>query len=361
MARSFLSINANYNDFLSLPSRGVNKFVLENNEHILSKLYGFCQKSDNILVVSGFIGTGKTSIVNHLLNYIDKNVYSFKINCSNSITLDDVLLHLWAQFISVAANSELGYRYRQTNSFQDRISGCFTESPSNIIITLFDFDLVQENNISDIINFLTAISKDEKIKVIIVSKTFDTTLFPQDILYTKVILKALSRIFFEKYLAEQNIKATSRMLDELYKITRGYYLYTEITGLILNKKELSVNDYLVAYTNSGLSFDKFLAKAFISMQSNDALKILQMLAITRHPINSQVLDYFDIYNKLTIDELKKDKLITQRDDLFVINNYFRNEILAEIDDDNKQALRKNLIKFYNSQLPLKPSERLLLI
>ena len=86
-----------------------------------------------------------------------------------------------------------------------------------------------------------------------------------------------------------------------------------------------------------------------------------MLAIARHPINSQVLDYFDIYNKLTIDELKKDKLITQRDDLFVINNYFRNEILAEIDDDNKQALRKNLIKFYNSQLPLKPSERLLLI
>lgn len=361
MARSFLSINANYNDFISLPSRGVNKFVLENNEHILSKLYGFCQKSDNILVVSGFIGTGKTSIVNHLLNYIDKNVYSFKINCSNSITLDDVLLHLWAQFISVAANSELGYRYRQTNSFQDRISGCFTESPSNIIITLFDFDLVQENNISDIINFLTTISKDEKIKVIIVSKTFDTTLFPQDILYTKIILKALSRIFFEKYLAEQNIKATSRMLDELYKITRGYYLYTEITSLILNKKELSVNDYLVAYTNSGLSFDKFLAKAFISMQSNDALKILQMLAIARHPINSQVLDYFDIYNKLTIDELKKDKLITQRDDLFVINNYFRNEILAEIDDDNKQALRKNLIKFYNSQLPLKPSERLLLI
>lgn len=361
MARSFLSINANYNDFLSLPSRGVNKFVLKNNEHILSKLYGFCQKSDNILVVSGFIGTGKTSIVNHLLNYIDKNVYSFKINCSNSMTLDDVLLHLWAQFISVAANSELGYRYRQTNSFQDRISGCFTESPSNIIITLFDFDLVQENNISDIINFLTTISKDEKIKVIIVSKTFDTTLLPQDILYTKVILKALSRIYFEKYLAEQNIKATSRMLDELYKITRGYYLYTEITSLILNKKELSVNDYLVAYTNSGLSFDKFLAKAFISMQSDEALKILQMLAITRHPINSQVLDYFDIYNKITIDELKKDKLITQRDDLFVINNYFRSEILEEIDDDNKQALRKNLIKFYNSQLPLKPSERLLLI
>ena len=114
------------------------------------------------------------------------------------MTLDDVLLHLWAQFISVAANSELGYRYRQTNSFQDRISGCFTESPSNIIITLFDFDLLQENNISDIINFLTTISKDEKIKVIIVSKTFDTTLLPQDILYTKVILKALSRIFFEK-------------------------------------------------------------------------------------------------------------------------------------------------------------------
>lgn len=361
MARSFLSINANYNDFLTLPSREVNKFVLENNEHILSKLYGFCQKNEDLLIVSGFVGTGKTQVVNHLLNYIDKNVYSFMVNCSNSLTLDDVLLHLWAQFISVAANSELGYRYRQTNSFQDRISGCFTESPSNIIITLFDFDLVQDKNVTDILDFLTTISKDEKIKIIIVSKTFDTTLLPQDTQYTKVILKALSRVFFEKYLAEQNIKATSRMLDELYKITRGYYLYTEITSLILNKKELSVNDYLVAYTNSGLSFDKFLAKAFVSMHSQEDLKLLRLLAVIRHPVNSQVLDYFDIYNQLSIDNLRNNKLIIKREDLFIINSYFRNEILSEMSEEIKQALHQELIKFYNSQLPLKPSERLLLI
>lgn len=361
MARSFLSINANYNDFISLPSREVNKFVLENNEHVLSKLYGFCQKNDDILIVSGFVGTGKTQVVNHLLNYIDKNVYSFKVNCSNSITLDDVLLHLWAQFISVAANSELGYRYRQTNSFQDRISGCFTESPANIIITLYDFDLVQDNNIADILNFLTTISKDEKIKVIIIAKTFDTSLLSQDIQYTKVVLKALSRVFFEKYLAEQNIKATSRMFDELYKITRGYYLYTEITSLILNKKNLSVNDYLVAYTNSGLSFDKFLAKAFISMQTQEDLKLLNLLVMVRHPVNSQVLDYFDSYNQLSIDNLKSNKFLVKRENLYIINNYLKNEILSELAEEIKQSLHKDLIKFYNSQLPLKPSERLLLI
>lgn len=361
MARSFLSINSNFNDFSTLPSRDINAFLLENNGQALSKIYGFCQRPEDILFVTGFFGTGKTQIVNHLLNYLDKDVYSFKVNCSSSLTLDDVLLMLWAQFISIAANSEITYKYRQTSSFTERVTGCFADSPSNIVITLFDFDLIQEDNLQDILDFIMSVSSGAKIKVIVVSKTFDTSLLPDNIAYTKVILKALSKIVFEKFIADKNIKATPRIIDELYKITRGYYFYTEISTMILSKKDLSINDYLVAYTNSGLSFDKFLAKAFVSMLPENCRNLLNILSVLRHPVNSEVLDYMECYDKPVLDYLRENKFLKLVDNAYIINNYFRCEVLDEIDETAKNSIHKLLVKFYNSQLPLKPSERLLLL
>ena len=360
MARNFLSINSNYNDFASLESRDINKYILENQDSALSKVYGFCQRSDSLLLVTGFFGTGKTQIVKHLLNYLDKTVSSFKIECSNATTLDDLMLGLWAQFISQIENTEIAYHYRQINSFQDKIAACFAELKSNIVITLFDFDLIDKSNYNHIWDFICTITKDEKVKVIIVSKTFDTSIIPENIIYTKVILKALSRIIFEKYLQDKGIKATPRIFDELYKITRGYYFYTEITALILTKKQLSVSDFLVAYTNSGMSFDKFLAKAFISMLPDEVYNLLTILAFIRHPVNSQVLDYLEVYDQYAIDYLKQNKFIKISDNLYIINNYFSKSLLEEFEGDSTKY-HKLLLKFYNSQLPLKPSERLILL
>lgn len=361
MAKSFLSINSSYNDFSTVPSRAIDSFLLKNCEINLSKIYGFCQKPEDILVLSGFLGTGKTQIVKHLLNYLDKDVCSFKIYCSSSMSLDDLLLSLWSQFISDTSNMDIAYKYREAASFQDKVSGYFTDFRSNIIITLFDFDLITDDNKAEVINFLTTVSSSDKIKVIIVSKTFDTSVFNENVKCTKVILKALSRTIFENYMSDKGVNATSRIFDELYKITRGYYLYVAITTRILVQKKLSVNDYLAAYTNSGLPFDKFLAKAYVSMLPENCLKLLQLLSLIRHPINSQVLDYLECYDEQTIDFLCENLFLFSSDKLFIFNNYFRNEILDGIPKEEEQSIHQKLAAFYNSQLPLKPSERLLLL
>ncbi len=361
MSKNFLSISSNYNDFQSLQSRDIDKFVLENQETTLSKVYGFCQKQENILLVNGFLGTGKTQIIKHLLCYLDKTVQAFIINCSPAITLDDFMLNLWAQFISNPENAEIAYKYRHIKSFQDRIIGCFSEIKTNIMITILEIDLAEENNLNEILNFIWTITSDDKIKIIISSKTFDTSTIPQEITCTKVILKAFSRIIFEKFLQDKNIKGTTRIIDELYKITRGYYFYTEITSQILNLKELSISNFLVAYTNSGMSFDKFLAKAFISMLPSNEFKLLSLLSIIRHPINSQVIDYFECFDAKAINNLENKKFIKIIDNMLIINNYFRTAMQLELTTEEKNKLHKTLIRFYNDQLPLKPSERLIMI
>ena len=361
MTKNFLSINSNYTDFISLKSPEVNNFILENQESVLSKVYGFFQKNDSLLCITGFLGTGKTQLVKHLLNYIDKSVLLLNVDCSKSLSLDDLLLILWSKFVSNGSNVEIAYKYRHINLFQDKLVNCLSEFPHNIVITLFDFDLVEEENSLDILNFIWSISEFSKVKIIISSKTFDTSLIPEKILYTKVILKAFTRIIFEKFLQEKDIKATPRILDELYKITRGYYFYTEVTANILLKKELSVSDYLVAYTNSAMSFDKFLAKAFISMLEPNSYKLLTLLSLIRHPINSQILDYFEMFDRVAINDLVQNGFMRFSGENYVLKDYFKKSLLDDLDKETELVYRKLIIKFYNSQLPLKPTDRFVMI
>ena len=361
MAKNFLSINANYNDFISIQSSEINKFLLENQEPVLSKVYGFFQKNENLLLITGFFGTGKYQITRHMMNYIDKEVLALKFECSQASTLDDLLLNFWYQLVNINPDNEHLLKYNQNQSFQEKFTDFLAEIPTGIIISLYNFELVSSDNAQDILNFLWSLANDDKVKIVITAKTFDTALIPDDIIYTKVILRAFSRSVFEKCLHENNIKATSRIFDELYKITRGYYFYTEITARILSKKNLSVNDFLVAYTNSGMSFDKFLAKAYISMLPEACYKLLSILSVIRHPINSSVLDYFEAYDIPSVDYLKENLFIKTIADLFIVNNYFRTSLISDLDKDAEITIRQNIVKFYNAQLALNPNERLLVI
>ena len=361
MKHNFLSINTNYNDFSSRPSAKINKFLLKNNEIILGKVYGFLQKSEDILLINGFLGTGKKQLVTHLLEHINKDVLSLVINCTEATTLDDILLSLWAQFIDNHRNINIAYKHQQTKSFHEKLTNCLNDSQENIIVTFYDFELINENNLNDIQNFIWTISKDEKLKTIITSKTFNIVELPEDITYSKVTLKAFSRESFEDYIMDKGIKASPIIFDELYKITRGYYYFAKISVNILLKKNLSISDYLVAYTNSGMSFDKFLAKAFISMLPQECMDVLQIFAVIRHQINSQILDYIDSFNKYAIDYLCDNNIIRVSNNMYIINNYYKSTILDEINEETKLKLHKIAIELYSTQLPYKPSERLMLI
>ena len=221
MAKNFLSINANYNDFISIQSSEINKFLLENQEPVLSKVYGFFQKNENLLLITGFFGTGKYQITRHMMNYIDKEVLALKFECSQASTLDDLLLNFWYQLLNINPDNEHLLKYNQNQSFQEKLTDFLAEIPTGIIISLYNFELVSSDNAQDILNFLWSLANDDKVKIVITAKTFDTALIPDDIIYTKVILRAFSRSFFEKCLHENNIKATSRIFDELYEFYLG--------------------------------------------------------------------------------------------------------------------------------------------
>ena len=133
MAKNFLSINANYNDFISIQSSEINKFLLENQEPVLSKVYGFFQKNENLLLITGFFGTGKYQITRHMMNYIDKEVLALKFECSQASTLDDLLLNFWYQLLNINPDNEHLLKYNQNQSFQEKLTDFLAELTKRVL------------------------------------------------------------------------------------------------------------------------------------------------------------------------------------------------------------------------------------
>ena len=72
---------------------GINQFLLENNTRQTDNIFNFLQNKTSLLLMNGFLGTGKSSIVNHCLTTaLDNNAIVLEYNCFETTILDDILL-----------------------------------------------------------------------------------------------------------------------------------------------------------------------------------------------------------------------------------------------------------------------------
>ena len=174
-------------------------------------------------------------------------------------------------------------------------------------------------------------------------------------------LSALDKTLFEKYLKQKKISFSSSQLDDLYKHTRGYYFYTSLTTSILKYKNYEVKDFMENFKLSFLSFNKFLEKEILDIIPAISVQFFWLLCIMRHGVTSQILKQMHYYNEENIDFLTKNLLLVQSNGLIFVHDYFREQMDIAIPENVSQKLHKFIIDFYESQLPLKPLERGILL
>ena len=71
---------------------GINPYLIENNFNQIEKITKFFQTQTPVLLVNGFMGTGKVLIVNQALSFLEDDVITLKYNCFETTILDDILL-----------------------------------------------------------------------------------------------------------------------------------------------------------------------------------------------------------------------------------------------------------------------------
>lgn len=338
---------------------GINPILIENNVDKIEEIFAFLNSSIPLLLVNGFMGTGKVHVVNQALSFLKDDVITLKYNCFETTILDDVLLGFFDNFKRLTAQGVIQHPKAKSENFTQKINAYFESIDKPVLIVINSFEQVLKDYKIDILDFLYHLSKNPKIKIIIISRKFDYNDFKQ--LYEKVSIRALEKGLFEKYLREEGFKQIGPLSDELYKYTRGYWFYTTLSLKIMQLRKLTLAEFMSGYTKSFQTFNDFIIREALSLVDPVSGHLFRFLTIMRHPVNVKLLQTLHLYDADRIAFFVDNLILTREGAMLYLQDYFK--VIAEnsIAENIAIKIHKSCVDLYNTQLPLKPLERDLII
>ena len=338
---------------------GINQFFIENNIERIEKIINFFKSPMNLLLVNGFMGTGKIYAVNQALSFLNENVITLKYNCFETTVLDDILLEFFENFKKLTIQNIIKQPKIATENFTQKINAYFGSIDKPVVIVLNSFEQVLRDNKLEILRFLSHITNSRKVKIIIISRKFNYDEFKMN--FEKVAISAFDKSIFEKYLRAQDFKQIGPLSDELYKYTRGYYFYTSLAIKIMQIRKLDLAGFLSGYTKSFLSFNDFILREALSLVDPVSGHLIRFLTIMRHPVNVNLLRKINLYNADKIAYFTDNLLLTRESSMIYLQDYYKEISENSIAENIAVKIHKNCVELYETQLPLKPLERDLLV
>lgn len=337
----------------------VNQVLIENNISKIEDIHEFLNSQSPLLLVNGFMGIGKVEVVNHAITFLNEEVITLKYNCFETTILDDILLGFFDNFKKFTAQGIIPTPKVKSENFTQKINAYFDCIDKPVLIVINSFEQILKDYKQDILDFFYYLSRSYKIKTIIISRKFDYADFKQD--FKRVSINALEKGLFEKYLRENGIKQIGPLSDELYKYTRGYWFYTTLSIKIMHFKKLSLTEFMSEYTQSFQTFNDFILREALTLVDPVSGHLFRFLTIMRHPISIKLLQTLNLYDADRISYFTDNQILTRDGAMIYLQDYFK--VIAEnsIAENIAIKIHKNCVALYNTQLPLKPLERDLLI
>ena len=176
----------------------IDPYLLENNSNQIQKIYNFLNTDTPLLLVNGFLGTGKDKIVKHALTFSNEAAIKLYYNCFETTILDDILLAFFDEFKKLTAQNIIQTPKARSENFTQKITAYFDTIEKPIIVVLDSFEEILKENKQEILDFIQHLSQYDKIKIILISRTFNMTDFADKINYEKISILALDKSIFEK-------------------------------------------------------------------------------------------------------------------------------------------------------------------
>ena len=352
MGNSFLAA-VNFDDFLNITSKDINTYVLKNNEAALRKMYTFFRSDNKILFVTGFAGTGKKQISEQVLSYMDKETVVCRFVCTESSRLDDAELCFY-KIMRKKFSSKKNIDLDALDTVEEKINHIITDKKINCVFVFYNIDSLQKENREEFLNYVYTYSGYDNVKTLIVSRIFDTGSVPKEHKYMKVLTKALSKELFENFIRDFGIKVTTSMIEQLYRLTRGYFFYACLSSKIMVNKELTINNFIIEYSNSGTKFDEYLAQKYYSLIVGTTKSAFNLFLKLRHGLNNKVLQSLGNYPENIIKMLNANYYIYKKGDLYYPSLYLKQHLERSAKEEISD---EKLAAYYEGQLELPPDER----
>lgn len=334
-------------------------FILRHNIDALSQILRFLNSSDNIFILNGFMGAGKTYVADCILDFISEDVLIFRNSYQEAINLDDVLLSMFKDFSIYHSEKKVVLPQIESSVFSDKINAYvkYCDVPMLFIFDSFEINMRSMDTQKDILDFINYLSHFAKVKIIICSRSFkQTDLISMDSSIS-CALKSLSNDEMYEYLEMNNVKGSKYECEELYKVTRGHYLLLELSVLIIQILNISLTIFLSEYKKSSKNFIEFLVSRLLSVSSDKFIKLLLLLSAIRHGVSSSFLINQRFATEDEIEFLLQKHVIAEKFGRYYLKDYFKAEFIKSINVETRLKIHKYLIDVYEAELPLKPFDR----
>lgn len=347
--------------FLNFQGAKINPIVAENNLNQFMTMKEFFASDSFMLLVNGFLGVGKSTVVEHFTNFLTEETLVLKYNCYETTILDDMLLSFFEQFKKFISEGIIQEPKIRSENFVQKMNSYFYSISAPIVVVIDSFQDVLKGNKSEIFGFLKHLSSTGKVKVIMISRAFDLEDFEGNFEYKKITIQALEKSLYEKFLKSSNIKLIGPVSDELYKHTRGYFFYVALAIKIIQIRGLTLFEFLNGYGKSFLSYNDFILREGLALIDPVSGHLFRFLTLVRHPISIDLLKALNLYDEYKTKVFIETLVLSADENMLYLKDYYKKIAENLIPDNVATRIHKSCVELYNTQLPLKPMERNLLI
>ena len=335
--------------------------ILEHDFETFSKILSFLNGNLSTFILHGFMGSGKSAMINLLPEVIHPSVLYFRVNCFESTNLDDVLLSLHTDFVKYHNEKKIVLPKVDSNNFTERINAYIRSGNSPM---LFVFDSVDSEKCplhAEIINFIKHISQIEKIKVIVTSRNLAANDLPNDSSTNFAVIKLCGKEEFVKLLENHDIKANDETYEDAFVASKGHYLYISLMINVISLLQISLSRLYNDYSKKNWTIFEFLVSKVLTLIPEKFFKSLWFLSLIRTGVSED----FMITQKLAAHDelayLEERMLLCREGSNLYLKDYVKKAVLETMDAKTKKDIHIYLHELYESQLPKKPSERDLII
>lgn len=342
------------------------KYSYTNRQDSLAEIFSSLNSNDqNLILISGFQGTGKTTFISTVLASLEQNVLGFYYECSLITNLDDIILSFY-RFLHkhCSKTGELTRTGFVQQSIDEKLINYLKNLKRPVLITIDGVENIFKEKVNsvdkELIAFLNYILDIPLCKVILSGRKIPPALKTKNEDPLTIRLGGLDEADSLKILNDYELNTSESTLFQLYEISRGYPENLHIFANSVKELNLDAFELIKNYSFSTDSFEEYIIKVIYDHIPEEYKKILYTLAIIRHSVNLFALKQLNIAENIdeAIDYLTKIKLLTKNREYFYLKNLTREYIYKNIPFFEKVKIHKFFHELYSEQITKKIDERL---
>lgn len=336
-------------------------------DHIKDIFDSLNSKDQNLILVSGFQGTGKTTLIKSVEVSLEDNVLCFYYESSPITNLDDVILSLYRYLHRYFIKDP---EYTRTDkgfgnqSIDEKLIGYLKSLKRPLLIVIDGFENIMKEKFDDIDrelnHFINYLLDKPFIKLIISGRRLPVSLKSGKDNVLSIRLGGLDEAEALRIL-QSNVDSPENTLYQLYEISRGYPESLMLFISAVNKHKIDAFDLIKDYALSSDGFEDYIYKKIYDNIPDSIRSFTWYLALIRHYIDAVAISKLNLVDNTeeTLEYLRDCMVITPSKGTYYIKQSLKEQIYKTIPFSEKIKIHKFWHELYSEQITKKLEERFL--